>query len=128
MLDPHREIQALVDSFVADLSVLAKRIAIEQVKVAFAAGTTPSPPTRAPRAPKALRPPRAPRIAAPARVTRPRRAKRDNQRDAQRGGPRGDQRDSEVLRTQLLAAIAEQPGRRTEELNTALGTTTAQIA
>jgi predicted ArsR family transcriptional regulator len=33
-----------------------------------------------------------------------------------------------ALRDKLLAAIAEQPGRRTEELNAALGTSTKQIA
>src|SRR5882724_10904352 len=53
MLDSHREIKALVDNFVADLSELAKRIAIEHLKAAFAAGTqvaTPPPrPAPAPR-------------------------------------------------------------------------------
>ena len=38
MLDPQREIQALVDRFVADLGALAKRIAIEQIHTAFGAG------------------------------------------------------------------------------------------
>ena len=35
MLDPHRKIQALIDSFVADLGELAKQIALEQLKTAF---------------------------------------------------------------------------------------------
>jgi hypothetical protein len=94
MLDPHREIQALVDNFVADLSELAKRIAIEQVKVAFGVGGKLA--------------------AAPAsnqRVTRARRAPRE----------------IEALRDRLLAAIAQQPGLRTEDLNAALGTRTSQI-
>lgn len=96
MLDPHREIQALVDNFVADLSDLAKRIAIEQIKIAFSAGAKFVPPV----APIAVR------------ATRARRG----------------QREIEALRSKLLAAIAEQPGRRTEDINAALGTSTAQIA
>lgn len=96
-MDPHREIQALVDNFVADLSELAKRIAIEQLKAAFGAGTTVSAP---------------PRVPVPVRRSRARRG----------------QREIEALRGKLLATIAEQPGRRAEDINTALGTRTAQIA
>jgi hypothetical protein len=96
MLDPHREIQALVDNFVADLSELAKRIAIEQVKTAFGAGAKFLPPM----------------VSAPVRSTRARRG----------------QSEIDALRGKLLAAIAEQPGRRTEDLNAVLGTQTAQIA
>jgi predicted HTH transcriptional regulator len=96
MLDPHREIQALVDNFVADLSHLAKRIAIEQIKTAFSTGA------------KFV----APAIAMPERAGRARRG----------------QREIEALRGKLVAAITEQPGRRTEDLNAALGTTTSQIA
>jgi len=96
MLDPHREIQALVDNFIADLSVLAKRIAIEQIKTAFGAGA------------KFI----APLPTTPARATRARRG----------------QGEIEALRSKLLAAIMEQPGRRTEDINAVLGTKTAQIA
>lgn len=102
MLDPHREIQALVDNFVADLSELAKRIAIEQLKTAFSAGTKVT-------GTKVTGPPRVP---VPARPSRARRG----------------QREIEALRDKLLATIAEQPGRRAEDINTALGTKTAQIA
>jgi len=98
MLDPHKEIHALVDNFVADLSELAKRIAIEQVTAAFGAGAKLSvPPFGAP---------------APARGSRARRG----------------QREIEALRGKLLAAIAERPGRRAEDINTTLGTKTPQIA
>lgn len=41
---------------------------------------------------------------------------------------RRGQREIEALRNKLLAVIAEQPGRRAEDINTALGTKTAQIA
>lgn len=99
MLDPHREIQALVDNFVADLSELAKRIAIAQLKAAFGAGAKTA---AAPRA----------SMSAPARPSRLRRG----------------QHEIEALRSKLLATIAEQPGRRAEDINTALGTKTAQIA
>ena len=107
MLDPHREIQALVDNFVADLSELAKRIAIEQLKTAFTAGTkvTGTKVTGT-------------KVTGPPRVPVPERPSR-----ARRG-----QREIEALRDKLLATIAEQPGRRAEDINTALGTNTAQIA
>ena len=41
---------------------------------------------------------------------------------------RRGQREIEALRSKLLAVIAEQPGRRAEDINTTLGTKTAQIA
>jgi predicted HTH transcriptional regulator len=97
MLDPHKEIHALVDNFVADLSELAKRIAIEQIKTAFSVG--------AKLAPSAVSP-------APTRGSRARRG----------------QREIEALRGKVLAAIAERPGRRAEDLNSTLGTKTPQIA
>jgi hypothetical protein len=96
MLDPHRELQALVDRFVADLRELATRIAIDQIEHAF--GATPAPRASKPAAPVA-------------------RGKR---------GRRGPQELLD-LRERLLGVIADNPGRRTEELNAALGTTTAQI-
>jgi len=102
MLDPHKEIHALVDNFVADLSELAKRIAIEQIKTAFGVGAKRASPP----------PPVAP---APGRGSRGSRARRG-------------QREIEALRGKVLAAIAERPGRRAEDLNTTLGTKTPQIA
>ncbi|HSS02079.1 MAG TPA: hypothetical protein VLM79_33700 [Kofleriaceae bacterium] len=108
MLDPHREIQALVDNFIADLSDLAKRIAIEQLRAAFGVGAklagTKLPPLPMP----------AP-AAAPARASRGRRGRR---------GPR----DIEALRGKLLSVITENPGRRAEDISAALGTKTAEIA
>jgi DNA-binding MarR family transcriptional regulator len=41
---------------------------------------------------------------------------------------RRGQGEIEALRGQLLAAITEQPGRRTEDINAALGTRTTEIA
>ena len=98
MLDPHRELQALVDDFVAELSDLAKRIAIEQLKTAFGTG--------------------AQRADVPFASTPPPRA----------GRTRRGHREIEALRDKLLAVIAEQPGRRAEDINLALGTSTPQIA
>ena len=108
MLDPQREIQALVDHFVADLGELAKRIAIEQIHTAFGVGAELAAPTQARRRgrPPAAAVPEAPR----------------------RGRTRRAQGELEELRDKLLAAVAERPGRRTEELNVALGTRTPQIA
>lgn len=111
MLDPQREIQGLVDRFVAELGALAKRIAIEQLHTAFGAGAE----LAAPRATK----PRG-RAAAVARRAPPQSPVRGRQRRAQG--------ELEALRDKLLAAVAEKPGRRTEELNVALGTSTPQIA
>jgi hypothetical protein len=105
MLDPHREIQALVDNFIANLSELAKRIAIEQLKAAFGVGAKLAGTKLAP-IPVAMP------ASKPARASRTRRG----------------QREIEALRGKLLAAIAEQPGRRAEDISAALGTRTAEIA
>ncbi|HET9620323.1 MAG TPA: hypothetical protein VFP84_03075 [Kofleriaceae bacterium] len=117
MLDPQREIQALVDTFVADLSQLAKRIAIEQIKAAFQYGAPSLPPyTSSPSVPapaptfQLTSPP-----SAPAPRGRGRRA-------------RNEAADLEGLRNKLVAVITETPGQRTEDLNAALGTETQQIA
>lgn len=144
MLDPHREIQALVDNFVADLSELAKRIAIEQVMVAFdvgaklsagvgaklsagvgarpSAGVVPKRVAGVPKRAAGVVPKRV--AAGPKRVAaKPAPPAPDRASRARRG-----QGEIEALRGKLLAAIAEQPGRRTEDLNAALGTRTTQIA
>jgi len=101
MLDPHRKIQALIDSFVADLGELAKQIALEQLKTAFGsvklAPLTLSSPTSS---------------SGSARPSRSRRG----------------QREIEALRGKLLAVIADNPGCRAEDINGALGTRTPQIA
>lgn len=102
MWDPHKEIQSLVDTFVADLSDLARRIAIEQIKVAFGTGAKLAA-SHAASHPVAVVTPRASR--------------------ARRG-----QREIEALRGKVLAVIAERPGRRAEEINTTLGTKTPEIA
>ena len=96
-MDPHRELQALVDGFVAELSDLAKRIAIEQLKSAFGTGAQRATPLAS---------------ASPPRAARARR----------------DHREIGALRDKLLAAIAAQPGRRAEDINLVLGTSTPQIA
>jgi hypothetical protein len=112
MLDPHREIQALVDNFVADLSDLAKRIAIEQLKAAFGVGAklagTKLGNVKLPPLPM-------PAPAARSRASRASRARRGH-------------REIEAIRDKLLAAIAEEPGRRAEDISAALGTKTADIA
>jgi hypothetical protein len=181
MLDPHREIQALVDNFVDELSELAKRIAIEQIKLAFVVGaklpagaparpsagpgtrlsagpgTRPSAGSGArPSAGSGARPsagsgarPSAGSGARPSAGSGARPSPGSGARPSAGSGARPsagsgarlappapdrasrarrDQREIEALRDKLLAAIAEHPGRRTEDLNAALGTKTAQIA
>jgi hypothetical protein len=119
MLDPHREIQALVDSFVADLSELAKRIAIEQLKAAFGVGAKLAGTKLAPLPMPSPAPSRS-RSRSPARAPAPSRSRKSR-------GRRG-QGEIEALRGKLLATIAEQPGRRAEDISAALGTKTAEIA
>jgi hypothetical protein len=115
MLDPQREIQALVDTFVADLSQLAKRIAIEQIKAAFELGAPSLPPYTATAS--------APASAPTFQLTSPSPA------PARRGRrPRNESADVEGLRHKLVAAITQTPGQRTEDINAALGTETPQIA
>ena len=111
MLDPHREIQALIDSFVDRLGEIAKRIALEQLKQAF--GTAKLPPVRRPPSP---RPP--PPVPAPS----------SSSSSARRGRSRRGHREIEALRDKLLTVIADNPGCRAEDINSALGTKTPQIA
>lgn len=106
MLDPHRKIQALIDSFVADLGELAKQIALEQLKTAFGSvklAPLPPPSSYASSASSA---------SAAARRSRARRG----------------QHEIEALRNKLLTVISDNPGCRAEEINSALGTRTPQIA
>src|SRR6185503_8915330 len=99
MLDPHREIQALVDNFVADLSELAKRIAIEQLKAAFGVGAK----LAGTKLGSVKLPPITMSAPKPSRANGARRGK-------------------------LLSAIADQPGRRAEDISASLGAKTAEIA
>jgi len=103
MLDPHRKIQALIDSFVAELGELAKQIALEQLKTAF--GSVKLAPLPAMRASSAA-----------------------SQAPASRGRARRGQHEIEALREKLLTVISDNPGCRAEEINGALGTRTPQIA
>jgi hypothetical protein len=100
MLDPHRKIQALIDSFVADLGELAKQIALEQLKTAFGSVKL-----------------------APLPLSSPMQSG-----SARSGRSRRGQREIEALRGKLLAVISDNPGCRAEEINGALGTRTPQIA
>ena len=100
MLDPHRKIQALIDSFVADLGELAKQIALEQLKTAFGSVKLGPLPLSSP-VPSG---------------------------SARSGRSRRGQREIEALRSKLLAVISDNPGCRAEDINGALGTRTPQIA
>jgi len=100
MLDSHQKIQALIDSFVADLGEIAKQIALEQLKTAFASVKL------------------APLPAASAAALA----------SARGGRARRGQREIEALSSKLLAVISDNPGCRAEDINGALGTKTPQIA
>lgn len=101
MLDPHRKIQALIDSFVADIGELAKQIALEQLKTAFGSVKLAPLPLSSPTS---------------------------TSWSARQGRSRRGQREIEALRSRLLAVIADNPGCRAEDINGALGTRTPQIA
>jgi hypothetical protein len=113
MLDPHREIQALIDSFVDRLGEIAKRIALEQLKQAF--GTAKLPPVR--------RSSSASSLSASASA-----ASAASSTSARRGRSRRGPREIEALRDKLLTVISDNPGCRAEDINSALGTRTPQIA
>lgn len=110
MLDPHRKIQALIDSFVADLGELAKQIALEQLKTAFGSvKLAPLPP-----------PSSYSHASSSASVASSAAGRRSR---ARRG-----QHEIEALRNRLLTVISDNPGCRAEAINSALGTRTPQIA
>ena len=107
MLDPHRKIQALIDSFVADLGELAKQIALEQLKTAFGSvKLAPLPPSSSSYSASSSS------ASAASRRSRARRG----------------QHEIEALRSKLLTVISDNPGCRAEDINSALGTRTPQIA
>lgn len=107
MLDPHRKIQALIDSFVADLGEIAKQIALEQLKTAFGSvKLAPLPP-----------PSSSSSYSSSSASSASRRSR------ARRG-----QHEIEALRSKLLTVISDNPGCRAEDINSALGTRTPQIA
>ncbi|HEX3475121.1 MAG TPA: hypothetical protein VHT91_08770 [Kofleriaceae bacterium] len=112
MLDPHRKIQALIDSFVADLGELAKQIALEQLKTAFGSVKLAPLPPPSSYSSKASSAPSGSSGSAAARRGRGRRA----------------QHEIEALRNKLLTVISDNPGCRAEDINSALGTRTPQIA
>ncbi|HEX3759059.1 MAG TPA: helix-turn-helix domain-containing protein [Kofleriaceae bacterium] len=108
MLDPHRKIQALIDSFVADLGEIAKQIALEQLKTAFGSvKLAPLPPSS---------------FSASAS------SGSSSSAAARRGRGRRAQHEIEALRGRLLTVISDNPGCRAEDINSALGTRTPQIA
>src|ERR1051325_8152748 len=114
MLDPHREIQALIDSFVERRGEIAKRIALEQLRVAF--GSAKLPPVRLSSLPSHTAPPA------------PSSSSSSSSSQAKRGRARRGQREIEALRSKLLTVISDNPGCRAEDINSALGTKTPQIA
>jgi len=109
MLDPHRKIQALIDSFADDLGELAKQIALEQLKTAFGSvKLAPLPPSSSSYSSAAA----------------------SSGSSSARGRSRGRraQHEIEALRSKLLTVISDNPGCRAEDINSALGTRTPQIA
>lgn len=109
MLDPHRKIQALIDSFVADLGEIAKQIALEQLKTAFGSVKL------APLPPSSFSTSSASSSSSSSAASRRSRARRG-------------QHEIEALRGKLLTVIGDNPGCRAEDINSALGTRTPQIA
>src|SRR3954468_23574681 len=112
MLDPHRKLQALIDSFVADLGEIAKQIALEQLKTAFGSvklAPLPSSSSYSSSASSAS-------------------SSSSASSAARRGRARRGQHEIEALRNKLLTVISDNPGCRAEDINSALGKRTPQIA
>src|SRR6185295_19405723 len=110
MLDPHRKLQALIDSFVADLGEIAKQIALDQLKIAF--GSVKLAPL--------------PRMALPSSSHSS--SSSSSSSSSRTGRARRGQHEIEALRGKLLTVISDNPGCRAEDINRALGTRTPQIA
>jgi hypothetical protein len=119
MLDPHRELQALFVGFVDRLTEIAKRIALEQVRLAY--GSVKLPPVRS--SSSAASP--APSSAASASSST---AAASSSGRTRRGRGRRAPQEIEQLRDKLLTVISDNPGCRAEDINRALGTRTPQIA
>jgi predicted HTH transcriptional regulator len=116
MLDPHRKIQALIDSFVADLGELAKQIALEQLKIAFGSvKLAPLPPPSSSSYSSYSSSASSASSVSSAAAARRSRARRAHH-------------EIEALRNKLLTVISDNPGCRAEDINSALGTRTPQIA
>jgi hypothetical protein len=113
MLDPHRKLQALIESFVADLGEIAKQIALDQLKVAF--GSVKLAPL--------------PRMALPSSShSSSSHSSSSSSSSSRTGRARRGQHEIEALRGKLLTVISDNPGSRAEDINGALGTRTPQIA
>ena len=109
MSDFQNEINQVVQSFMGQISELARRAAINTLQSAFGAGAT-----RSSNGASAVKNPSAPAAA----VGRPR-------------GGRGAKRtaeDLEALSNQLASFIKSNPGLRVEQINKELGTTTKDLA
>jgi len=110
MSDFQTEMNRAVQEFVAQISELARRAAIDTLESAFGAGRA-----RSSTATAAVS--RAP-AAAPSRPGRP---------PGGRGAKR-TQEDLEALSTQLASFVKANPGMRVEQINKQLGTTTKDLA
>ena len=108
------EIQSRIQSFVAELTELAKRSAFEAIAAAL--GTD-----GAQAAPRAARTPRERQRSAAEAPTR-------RARGPRRKGEKRDPQLLETLSNKMLAYVAKNPGKRIEEINRALGTTTKDLA
>jgi len=116
MLDPHRKIQALIDSFVADLGEIAKQIALEQLRTAF--GSVKLAPL----------PPSSFSSSASLGSSLGSSSSSSSSAASRRSRARRGQHEIEALRNKLLTVISDNPGCRAEDINSALGTRTPQIA
>ena len=110
MSDFQTEMNRTVQQFVAQISELARRAAIDTLESAFGAGGTRSSNSAAVAA-------RAPAVVA-SRPGRP---------PGGRGAKR-TQEDLEAMSTQLASFVKANPGMRVEQINKELGTTTKDLA
>lgn len=128
MLDPHRELQALIDGFVDRLTEIAKRIALEQVRQAF--GSVKLPAVRSSSTPKSAPAPASSSSASSSSASSSSSSSSSGSSSSRtrRGRGRRAPQEIEQLRDKLLTVISDNPGCRAEDINRALGTRTPQIA
>src|SRR3954469_21042092 len=110
MSDFQNEMNRVVQGFVAQITELARRAAIDTLESAFGG--------RAPRSSAPAAAPAIPAVASTGRVGRPR-------------GGRGAKRtsaDLEALSEQFASFVKANPGLRIEQINKELGTTTKDLA
>ncbi len=127
MSNVEQELQSRVNAFVAELSGLVRRAALEAVSAALGGGGASAPkkagaPKKAPAAKKA-----APGKKAAPVATKPAAAPKAAAASKRKPGAKRAPEEIQQTTDKLLARISQNPGERIEEIAKALGTTTKDL-